>query len=91
MESRLPYQVKYTIRFNNGNPEKDGRFAFSTDNPADPALLKNIADREPDLGNTEYIFGSIWPIQEIDPDQGLKTNPIFSFTRTEIETFLTNR
>ena len=88
MENRLPYQVKYTIRFNNGNPEKDGRFAFSTDNPYDPGILKNIADREPALRDTEYIFGSIWPIQEIDPEQGLKTNPLFSFTRTEIETYL---
>ena len=89
MESRLPYQVKYTIRFNNGNPEKDGRFAFSSDNPTDPALLKNIADREPNLKHIEFIFGSIWPVQDID--QGLKTNPIFSFTRTEIETYLNGR
>ena len=91
MESRLPYQVKYTIRFNNGHPEKDGRFAFSSDDPFNPALLKSIADRESDLKHIEYIFGSIWPSQESDPDLGLQTNPIFSFTRTEIETYLTGR
>ncbi len=88
MEIRLPYQVKYTVRFNNGRPEKDGRFAFGTDQTDDPALLKTIAEREPELGAAEYIFGSISSAQEAEPGQGITTNPIFSFTRIEIETYL---
>jgi hypothetical protein len=88
MEIRLPYQVKYTIRYNNGQPEKDGRFAFATDHTDDPALLKTIVEREPDLKAAEYIFGSIGTSQEAEPGQGITTNPIFSFTRLEIETYL---
>ncbi|MDB5081575.1 MAG: hypothetical protein JWP00_3499 [Chloroflexi bacterium] len=88
MEIRLPFQVKYTVRYNNGTPEKDGRFAFGTDNSEDPALLKAIVEREPNLNDAEFIFGSFWSTQELDPAQGIKTNPIFSFTRTEIEAFL---
>lgn len=88
MENKLPFQVKYTIRYNNGTPEKDGRFAFANDNSGDPALLKTIAEREPDLKAAEYIFGSIGPGQEFEPGQGITTNPIFNFTRTEIEAYL---
>jgi hypothetical protein len=90
MEIRLPYQVKYTIRYNNGHPEKDGRFAFVTDQTNDPALLKAIVEREPDLKAAEYIFGSIVTGPEGETGQGVTTNPIFSFTRTEIETYLGN-
>ena len=90
MENQLPFQVKYTIRFSNGTPEKDGLFAFASDNPADPAILKNIVDREPGLNSVDYILGRILPIEEPDSKQGkpIKTNPIFSFSRTEIRQYL---
>jgi len=87
MEKQLPFQVKYTVYYNNGTPEKDGRFTFGTDDPADPALLNNILECESGLENVEYILGSITPTQEPDPTLGRSTNPIFNFTRAEIRQF----
>lgn len=90
MEQQLPFQVKYTIHYNNGTPQKEGRFAFATDDPTDPAILKNIVEREPGLNFADYILGSILPGQEPDPNLGqpINTNPIFSFTRAEIQQYL---
>lgn len=88
MEQQLPYQVKYTVRYHNESPEKDGRFALATNDPTDPAILKNIIEREPVLNNVDYILGSILPVQEPDPNQRSTTNPIFSFSGAEIRHYL---
>ena len=90
MEQQFPFQVKYTIRYTNGNPDKEGRFPLATDDPADPAILKTIVAREPGLDNVDYILGRILAVQEPDPDQGHTTNPIFSFTGLEIRQYLEN-
>lgn len=87
MEKQLPFQVKYTVHYNDGAPEKDGRFTFGTDDPTDPAILKSILECEPGLDNVEYILGSIIPTYEPEPGLGRATNPIFNFTRAEIRQF----